>query len=66
MKPLLGGKGADLAEMSQKSWNSCYFPMFVEFAEKHRLEIELCQHQNFYPDLTFTHKDSGNRFAVDI
>lgn len=42
------------------------FPMFVEFAKKHRLEIELCQHQNFYPDLTFTHKASGNRFAVDI
>jgi hypothetical protein len=42
------------------------FPMFVEFAKKHRLGIELCQHQNFYPDLTFTHKASGNRFAVDI
>lgn len=42
------------------------FPMFVEFAEKHGLEIELCQHQNFYPDLTFTHRASGNRFAVDI
>jgi len=42
------------------------FPMFVEFAKKHRLEIELCQHQNFYPDLTFTHKSSGRRFAVDI
>jgi hypothetical protein len=42
------------------------FPMFVEFAKKHGLEIELCQHQNFYPDLTFTHRESGNRFAVDI
>lgn len=42
------------------------FPMFVEFAKKHELEIELCQHQNFYPDLTFTHNASGNRFAVDI
>ena len=30
------------------------------------MEIELCQHQNFYPDLTFTHRASGNRFAVDI
>ena len=29
------------------------FPMFVEFAKKHGLVIELCQHQNFYPDLTF-------------
>ena len=42
------------------------FPMFVEFAKKHELKIELCQHQNFYPDLTFTHTASGNRFAVDI
>ena len=42
------------------------FPMFVEFAKKHGLAIELCQHQNFYPDLTFTHTASGNRFAVDI
>jgi hypothetical protein len=42
------------------------FPMFVEFAQKHGLKIELCQHQNFYPDLTFTHEASGRRFAVDI
>jgi hypothetical protein len=42
------------------------FPMFVEFAQTHGLKIELCQHQNFYPDLTFTHAASGNRFAVDI
>jgi hypothetical protein len=42
------------------------FPMFVEFAKKHGLEIELCKEQNHYPDLTFTHIDSGNRFAVDI
>src|SRR6266853_1064594 len=40
------------------------FPMFVEFAKTHGLEIELCQHQNFYPDLTFTHRASGKRFAV--
>ena len=42
------------------------FPMFSEFAKEHGLEIELCQHQNFYPDLTFTHAASGKRFAVDI
>lgn len=42
------------------------FPMFVEFAKTHELQIELCQHQNFYPDLSFTHPASGNRFAVDI
>jgi len=42
------------------------FPMFVEFAKTCELEIELCPHQNFYPDLTFTHKPSGIKFAVDI
>jgi hypothetical protein len=42
------------------------FQMFVEFAQTHGLQIELCQRQNFYPDLTFTHSASGNRFAVDI
>ena len=42
------------------------FPMFVEFGKTHDLKIELCQHQNFYPDLTFTHEPTGRRFAVDI
>lgn len=42
------------------------FPMFVEFGKQHGLQIELCPHQNFYPDLTFTHEPSGRKFAVDI
>jgi hypothetical protein len=42
------------------------FPMFVDFATKHDLRIELCPQQNFYPDLTFVHEGSGNKFAVDI
>lgn len=42
------------------------FPMFVEFGKSHGLKIELCPHQNFYPDLTFTHEASGRKFAVDI
>ncbi len=42
------------------------FPMFVEFGKQHRLEIELSPHQNFYPDLTFIDKKTGNKFAVDI
>jgi hypothetical protein len=42
------------------------FPMFVKFGEQHGLRIELCPQQNFYPDLTFIHDPSGNRFAVDI
>src|ERR1041385_1199382 len=42
------------------------FPMFVEFGKSHRLKIELCPQQNFYPDLTFVHERSKRRFAVDI
>src|ERR1700744_2397758 len=42
------------------------FPMFVEFGEKQGLKIELCPQQNFYPDLTFVHEQSGRKFAVDI
>jgi len=42
------------------------FPMFVEFAKTNSLRIELCPQQNFYPDLTFTHEPSAQKFAVDI
>jgi Restriction endonuclease EcoRV len=42
------------------------FPMFVEFANTCDLEIELCPQQNSYPDLTFTHRPSERKFAVDI
>ena len=42
------------------------FPMFVEFAKKNGLEIELCPQQNFYPDLTFIHRRTRRLFAVDI
>lgn len=42
------------------------FPMFVEFARKHALILELCPQQNFYPDLTFIDQGSGRKFAVDI
>ena len=42
------------------------FPMFVEFGKTNGLKIELCPHQNFYPDLTFIHKRTGRKFAVDI
>lgn len=42
------------------------FPMFVEFGKQHGLEIELSPHQNFYPDLTFIDRMTGNKFAVDI
>lgn len=42
------------------------FPMFVEFSRANGLKIELCPQQNFYPDLTFIHENSGHKFAVDI
>ncbi len=42
------------------------FPMFVEFGRKHGIKIELCPQQNFYPDLTFVHEQTGQKFAVDI
>lgn len=42
------------------------FPMFVEFGKANGLRVELSPHQNFYPDLTFVHGESGHKFAVDV
>lgn len=42
------------------------FPLLTEFAKNNDLIIELSPHQNFYPDLTFIHDESGSKFAVDI
>lgn len=42
------------------------FPTFKKFAEAHDLEVELSPEQNCYPDLTFVHKKTKNKFAVDI
>jgi hypothetical protein len=41
-------------------------PAFETFANKHNLILELPPQQNFYPDLTFISKESGEKFAVDI
>lgn len=41
-------------------------PMFVDFSSANGLQVELSPHQNFYPDLTFVHTNSGRKFAVDI
>ena len=41
-------------------------PAFEAFANENNLVLELPPQQNFYPDLTFTSKDSRERFAVDI
>jgi hypothetical protein len=42
------------------------FPMFTEFAERYECDIQLSPQQNFYPDLTFIHRASSAKFAVDI
>ncbi len=52
-------------KMVSKVLELLLFPMFVEFAKLNSLVLELCPHQNFYPDLTFVHS-SGAKFAVDI
>ncbi len=41
-------------------------PAFQAFAEKNDLTLELPPQQNFYPDLSFTSKKTGLRYAVDI
>jgi len=42
------------------------FPMFVEFGEKYRLRLDLSPQQNFYPDISFVHEETGKKFALDI
>lgn len=41
-------------------------PAFEKFAKKNNLILELAPQQNFYPDLTFICKKTGNKYAVDI
>lgn len=43
------------------------FPHFLKFAETINFKLELAEHQNWYPDLTFVSKeDSAVKFAVDL
>ena len=43
------------------------FPAIVSFANHNGFNIEFTEHQNHYPDLTFSRKDNPNiRFAVDL
>jgi len=42
------------------------FPEFARFAINYGFELELAPEQNFYPDLSFTSKDTGIKYAVDI
>ena len=41
-------------------------PAFETFAQKNNFIFELPPQQNFYPDLTFISKKTGEKFAVDI
>jgi len=41
-------------------------PAFERFAQNNNLKLELPPQQNFYPDLTFSSNETGERFAVDI
>ncbi len=43
------------------------FPHFLKFAEEIGYTIELAEHQNYYPDLTFiSKKDPNVKYAVDL
>lgn len=43
------------------------FPYFLQFAESVNFNLELAEHQNWYPDLTFISKENLNiKFAVDL
>ncbi len=43
------------------------FPQILQFAEENGYKIILTEHQNYYPDLTFIHKEKEDvKFAVDL
>lgn len=42
------------------------FQMFVKFGERHNFRLDLSPQQNFYPDISFIHKISGKKYALDI
>ncbi len=42
------------------------FPMLREFSIKNDLDLVLSQYQNHYPDISFIHKRTGYKYAVDI
>lgn len=43
------------------------FPQILQFAEENNYNIILTEHQNYYPDLTFIHKENEDvKFAVDL
>ena len=43
------------------------FPEILRFSEKAGYKIILAEHQNWYPDLTFVHKQNAQvKFALDL
>lgn len=43
------------------------FPAILKFAEDSGYKIVLAEHQNWYPDLTFVHKENDDiKFALDL
>lgn len=43
------------------------FPQILQFAEENKYNIILTEHQNYYPDITFIHKENPEiKFAVDL
>lgn len=41
------------------------FPLLNQFAQRHRYELHLAEHQNHYPDITFIAAD-GTKIALDL
>ncbi len=41
-------------------------PKLVTFAEKNNYEAILANEQNYYPDMSFVSKETGEKFAIDI
>ncbi len=43
------------------------FPMILAFAKEHGFAVVLAEHQNYYPDISFVHKEDENvKFAIDF
>ena len=51
----------------QKYSKYTFFPEILRFAENSGYKIILAEHQNWYPDLTFVHKENDAiMFALDL
>ncbi len=41
------------------------FPLFAQFAKQYDYELQLAEHQNHYPDITFI-STNGSKTAIDL